>query len=111
MTVEQRRKIERRIVSRVVKDALRAGHTLSVNNGGDEFEISKSSSYRDVMDSLMATDEETLILHDDSGAKVGGVFFVYGNDGYDVICDYSSRLEQFLKGAGELSDKLAEIYG
>jgi len=35
---------------------------------------------------------------------------VYGNDGYDVICDYSDTpiMADLLNGANELADKLEE---
>ena len=110
MTVEKRREIERRIITRIVEDALKSGFTLSVDNGGDEFEIEKSANRREVLDAMMATDQEHLYFHDNSGRNVGAVFLVYGNDGTDVICDYSSRhgldMDQQLKGAMDLADKI-----
>jgi hypothetical protein len=37
----------------------------------------------------------------------GWVRFVYGNDGWDVVSDYTTNLEPHMKNA----DKLADYYG
>jgi hypothetical protein len=109
MTVEKRQEIERRIVRRLVQDALDAGYRLSVNNGGDEDEIAPTDNKQEILEALFATDSEHLQYHDASGRQVGAVYLVYGNDGYDVICDYSVNLESLLEGANEVADA-AETY-
>ena len=40
--------------------------------------------------------------------SIGWVYFVLGNDGYDVISDYlaSSLIESLVKGANELATKI-----
>lgn len=105
--VARRLKIERTIVRRVVKDALAAGYTLSVDDGGDEYAVENTTSYRAVMDALMNTDDDKLILRKDG--KGGKVWFVYGNSGWDVICDYTTSLEALIEplmAAGGLIDKM-----
>lgn len=84
----RRMELERRMASALVKECLRRGFSLTVNNGEDSTVV-KSTSYRAVMDALWQTDEEYLMLHDATGKKHGWFFLVYGNDGWDLISDYS----------------------
>lgn len=106
MNIEKRRQIERRIARRVVKDGLAAGYKIGVDNGGDEFELPPSGNGTAILNAMFATDEEYLVFYMD-GERVGSVYFVYGNDGWDVITDYSTCLEEVLKGANDLADRLS----
>ena len=61
---------------------------------------------------MFTTDEDKLLFYkqEDIGtvnALYGWVFFVYGNDGYDVVNDYTINLESVMKEANELADKYA----
>jgi len=47
---------------------------------------------------------------DNGGAPSGWVYFVYGNDGWDVVSDYTTNLEAVLKGSGELAERLEAEY-
>jgi len=105
--VRKRRKLELRIVRRVVRDVLKAGYALNINNGGDTNELKvPTTKFKEILEEMFATDEEHLLLYKD-GKRVGWVFFVYGNDGYDAVNNYSGNLEELMKGANDLSDKLA----
>jgi hypothetical protein len=85
---------------RTVTDALNAGFALSVDNGE---ELSAPTTKRkEILGAMMQCDEDRLYYHKDA-ELVGWVYFVYGNDGWDVISDYTTNLESFLKGADELS--------
>ena len=108
--IEARQKIERRIVRCVVNDALHLGYVLSVDDGGDEYAITESTDAKAVMAALMNTDEDYLILRHPEG-RSGWVRFVYGNDGWDVICDYSGaeHIERVLEGANALAEALSEV--
>ncbi len=109
MTVAIRQEIERRIVSRIVKDALAQGYIVSVYDGCD-FAIKRSSHYSAIMAAIMSTDEDTLIIRDaNTGEKIGFIHLVYGNDGFDVVSDYTAndRIEALLQGANTLADKLS----
>ena len=105
MIVADRQKLERQIVTKIVDDALAAGYALSVDNGGDGFEIAMSTERQAVLDVLFQTDEERLVLSKEQKI-IGSVFLVYGNDGWDVVCDYHLSIEDVMKGANELADKL-----
>lgn len=111
--VRKRQNIEVRIVKQIVKDALAAGYALSVDDGGDEVALSQSTSRKDALDALMNTDEDRLIVERfdrTTGARIesGWVRLVYGNDGWDVINDYTLNLEDVLAGANKLAESLEE---
>ena len=102
--IDKRQKMERSIARKFIRTALDAGYAISVWNGGDEPEISKSTKLKPIMEAMFATDEEKLVLHKD-GERQGWVHFVYGNDGYDVIADYVTTLEHLMGPVNQLSDK------
>ena len=96
---------ERAVGRRVVADLLVAGYTLTVDNGGDgRPEVYKSTSFKAVTNGMMLTDEEHLIAS--KNGKRSWVFFVYGNDSWEVICDYSTDLEGVLKRAFAMCERL-----
>ena len=97
---------ERRVVNRTIKELLKAGYTLSVDNGGDDLEVFKSTSFREVSQAMMQVDDERLIARKDGRNHV--VYFVYGNDAWEVINDYSVRLDDVLAPVWELTRKLEE---
>lgn len=103
--VQKRQKVERRIVRRLIFDALKAGFSFNVNNGGDTNELpAPTNKAKDVLATMFATDSEHLLLYKD-GKSFGWVFLVYGNDGWDVVSDYSINLEPVMAGATQLADK------
>ena len=107
--VIKRQRIEAAIVKRVVKDALAAGWRLSVDTGGDEYDLTDSPSYKAVIDALMETDQDRLVLSrakEGGGKEYGWVLFVYGNEGWTVIADNTSNLDELLKGAEALAERL-----
>ncbi len=96
---------ESRIVRAIVTDAIRAGMQVSVYDGQD-VTVRLSSKVDEVMRALRTVDEEHLLMYRD-GRRVGSVFLVYGNDGYDVVNDYSLSLEPIMARANALADELA----
>ena len=118
MSVKLRQELERRIVGRFVRDALKAGYRLSVSleRGYDiDDMLLGSRSYKAVMDAAFEGDECHIFVHSAEGPTVidgaiegkGWVYCVFGNDGYDVISDYTVGVEPLLKGANEIADKYA----
>lgn len=85
--------IERQIVAMTVRDLLKARMQLSIDRS--EEGRSDSEPVTDVspetIDEIMACDLETLYVGDN-----GWVLFVYGNDGWDVISDYTTNLEDII---------------
>lgn len=104
--VQKRIRIERRIVKMAVKCLITAGYALSLDNGGDTYEIKDSTDRKAVLSLMMETDDEHLYAKKDG--KSAAVYFVYGNDGYDVICDYNTSLEAVMKPANDLAEKIAD---
>lgn len=107
--VEKRQKMERQIVRRVVKDLVSAGFLLNIDNGGDGYELPKPiNDVTAMLRAMFATDEERLyVFRPGSPTPFGWVYFVYGNDGWDVLCDNTMNLEPQLVNASKLADKLS----
>ena len=101
-TISKTRKIEKAVVSAIVKSALGLGYTISVWDGGETV-VHKSTKYRVVMDACFSTGEDVLTIWN-GAVRLGFVFLVYGNSGYDVISDYSTALEPVLEKANAVAD-------
>lgn len=111
------RKVEKEIAEKFVSDALKSGHTLSVSldRGYDVEDMLKGSSDKaKIVDEIFAGDDAHVFVHakgapaivDGQVNSIGWVYFVLGNDGWDVISDYTTNLERLLEGA----NKLAQSY-
>lgn len=107
MNIEKRIEIERAIVTKVVMDAIEQGYSLTLNNGGDTDEIIQCKDADTFIKELFATDEEHIKFYDKYGKYVGFVYLVYGNDGYDVICDCSvtKEVKEIIRGAEALANE------
>jgi len=107
MNVKARQRIERSIARRVILDGKAAGFKFNIDNGGDSLELPKSTDkVKLLLDTMFATDDETLFFYKDD-KLFGWVYFIYGNDGYDVVSDYTCNLEDVMKGASALANKYA----
>lgn len=112
------RDIEKRIVRRFVKDAIAKGYRLGVSleRGYDvEDMLLGSSDVEKIMAEAFAGDEAHIFVQPGEGELVTGdgqvvsegwVFIVLGNDGYDVISDYTVNLESLLTNANQLAERL-----
>jgi hypothetical protein len=45
------------------------------------------------------------------GQRLGWMRFIYGNDGWDVLADYTVNLEPLMPAVNELTDKLEASCG
>jgi hypothetical protein len=113
------RRLEKRVVRRLVKDALAAGHRLAVSleRGYDVKEMLLGSRDVDkIMEEAFAGDEAHIFVQPAEGPTVedgrvvseGWVYIVLGNEGWDVISDYTTNLESLLAGANAIAEKEAE---
>lgn len=129
-----RQEVERKIVGQFVRDALAAGHRLAVSldRGYDTDEmLLGSSDEAAIMEAAFAGDEchifvqpaEGPTVEDDNAdareriygaattiervVSIGYVYCVFGNDGYDVISDYTTNLEALLTEANKIADHYA----
>lgn len=115
--VRRRILVERAIVRMAVRSILLAapwGYTVSVWDG-EEYALKRSRDLNAIMDEIGACDEEVLVVRradgEEAGARVGSLFLVYGNDGWDVICDHtdSPLMHELLAEATRLSDELCDL--
>lgn len=89
--------IEEYIVASCIRELLAGGYVLSVDNGGDDYEIHRSDDFDAVMAEMMNTCEDFLVVYERDGRlPIGRILFVYGNDGYDVISDLNVSIEPLI---------------
>jgi hypothetical protein len=107
MNVKLRQSIERRIARRLVSDILAAGHAISI----DETQEHPSANRTEILGNLFQMDEDQIHVHRAGEAKpFAWVFLVYGNDGWDVISDYTTNIEALVSGANAAAEKLEGIF-
>ena len=109
--VKERRLIEWHILKTLVTLAYEDGWRIWINNGETKSEIVSKADNGDLiqlLDFAMATDEESICFSKGKGNF--GVFMVYGNSGYDVMCDWNTPLEneEFFKEAMAVADHYSE---
>ena len=95
-----RENAELAIISAVVEALHAAGYDLALDNGGDELAMERTRDKEAILRNMRNTDSETLFaLKGETNGLLrnGRVFFVYGNDGHDVIADNSASLESILE--------------
>jgi len=100
--VRPRARMELAIVNQFLADAERAGYRLKIQ----ELEGDKGESYASIRDALFDLDDAHVLIDDANGKPQGWVYFVFGNDGYDCISDYTTNLEGFLAPCSQLSYQL-----
>jgi hypothetical protein len=101
MTVALRQRIERTIVERIIKDALAAGYTITVNDG-EEDTLANSADEAKILGAMFTTDADYLFFSA-AGKLNHWVYLVYGNDGHDVISDSNVSAIDILAGAEKLA--------
>lgn len=112
-SVRARILVERRIIRRLVNDLLVAGFQVEVWDG-EETALQPSIDIDAIMGAIMTTDDDHLYVYKTEAdgtrpkAHFGWIQLVYGNDGYDVVSDYTVNLEEVLKPSAELADAIAE---
>lgn len=109
MKLETRIQMEQRIARKVVRGLLEAGYELNIDNGGDDWEIAWSRDFDTVVCAMFATDDEYLVCRKEDEQK-GWVRFIYGNQGWEVINDYTVNLEPILEPINQYCDRLSELY-
>lgn len=99
---------EKAIVKAAIKDMLDAGCKLSVDDGDDDYFITNSTDAEAVLAEMFSMDTDKLYVTKPDGSN-GTLLFVYGNDGYDVLADYSIALEPFMTLTKAAQDKHEKI--
>lgn len=106
-TVAERQKIEKEIAKAIITSALEEGYSITVNDGEEDV-LDKCFNEEAILAHMFTTDENKLKLEHPKLEKQSGiVVLVYGNDGHDVIHDYSASITFVMRKATSLADKLA----
>lgn len=109
MNLKTRMGIERRIARQAARDLIAAGYTVTVHDGETKT-LKHSTNLRAIVGAMFTTDDDYLLAYDGTRC-VGWVRFIYGNDGYDVINDYTTNLETVLTETHKLALKLELRHG
>jgi hypothetical protein len=109
MNVAARLEIERKIITKLMKEAIKQGYSVSVFDG-EEYAVEQSTDIELLKKEIMATDTDSIELYHANGTMFGSVLAVYGNDGYDVMADSSNSpaFNEFLKPIEEYADKFCK---
>ena len=112
-----RHRHERAIAERLVTDAIALGCQVSVNDG-EAWVVKRSTDSKAIMAALFSTDEDYIRIRKEGEEDSVGTFtLIYGNDGWDVIADWSysvetdALMEQIQRGASELAAAIETKYG
>ena len=101
--VKKRQNIEKAVIRAFVKSALADGCDISVYDG-EAYALKRSTDQTKIMAAIMSTDEDRLDVW--KGDKmIGWALLIYGNDGWDVICDYTTNLEPLMADCNAVADK------
>lgn len=100
------RQLERKVLRRLILNGIRASYSISVHDGG-EVVVLNSKSVKELFEGMFSVDEERLFFHKE-GESIGIVHLVYGNEGWDVISDYTVGLEPLMVGPNEVGEKFLE---
>lgn len=112
VSIRARAAMERRIVRSLVRELLDRKGTdgtplfdLAVNDGDEEYERTREEAT--LLGQLINTDEDRLYVYSRLTRKyAGGVLLVYGNDGWDVMCDWSISLDPYMPKTLKLVETL-----
>ena len=94
--------IEDQIIKATIQVLLDAGYALSVNDG-EETTLYRSVTPLLIFKAMKTTDEDYLVVF--RGAeRAGWVRFIYGNDGVEVINDFTINLDPQMDKITEMID-------
>ncbi len=95
--------VEYKIVMMTAKSLLANGYAIAVNDG-DEIVLDYTADLPAIEAALFTTDEDYFFSRK-QGEPDGWIRFIYGNDGPDVINDYTLSLEPIMTKVDAYADK------
>jgi hypothetical protein len=95
--------MELQIVNKLIKQTRERGFTLHI----EDYTTADMAAYGNDFKTAIFDLDEAQILVLKNGTALGWIRLVFGNNGYDLISDYSINLETFLKPINEFADELA----
>jgi len=105
--------IEDQIIKATINILLRSGFTLSVNDG-EETTVNRSSNPDLIFAAMKTTDEDYIYAHAPGPIHPTNkfwVYFVYGNDGVEVINNYTVSLDPQMDEINKLIDNYENRVG
>ena len=116
--INVRKLIERAIIRRAVTDVLAIqaedgpAYAISVFDG-EQTTLIGSRDVGQIMGAVMTTNEDMLIvrrLHQDRASTYfGSIALAYGNDGWDVISNNHTPLDEILAGTKAMADAIGSV--
>ena len=74
----------------LVRYALNAGYAVSVDDGGDDFEIVRSHHYKTIIDCIESVEQAQIVISDQSGKQIGWALVMpFGVEDEETVCDYT----------------------
>ena len=74
----------------LVRYALNAGYAVSVDDGGDDFEIVRSRHYKTIIDCIESVEQAQIVISDQSGKQIGWALVMpFGVEDEETVCDYT----------------------
>ena len=89
--IEHSTRTERKIVDRLIRQALDRDYTVSVYDG-EEWVLKNAKRSVQIKVALASTGENVLQFRDKDGTSIGKVWLIWGND-EDLISDHSDNAE------------------
>lgn len=107
MSAKMRREVETKIARAAAEAVIAAGFSIIVNDGEEDV-TGRLADVDQVLAAMFTTDEDYMVVCQRAGQVAGSqhgwIRFIYGNDGWDVINDYTTNLGAVLKPVNELAD-------
>lgn len=107
-SVRLRRLIELAILRKLVQALVAAGYAISVDSGGEDYDLSNSRDTEAVMADVFAVDD--CILHIIKGREHIGFVRLILDNGPDCISDYSVNLDDIIKPANDYAEQLQDWF-
>lgn len=107
--VRLRRLIELGVVHHLLTEIVSTkGLTITVEDGDDE-PVKRCTDIEAIVDAIFAVDDCKLTVHKPGprGGALGVIRLVLGNDGWDVISDYTTNLEDLLAPTNAYAEALS----
>lgn len=109
-SVRLRRLVEIAIVRMLVTHLIAAGFMITVSYGEDPDEdpVKQGTDVAEIVDAAFAVDDCCIFVHKPNKKRpFAWINLIYGNDGWDVISDYTTNIEDHLKNVNDYADGLS----
>lgn len=103
-SVKHRASLELAIVNKLIKEANKREYWLAIGEFAYKFNLKiEADKFKS---NLFNLDDSVVYVYDKDKNDIGWILFVFGNDGWDCISDYTVTLENFLKPINEFAETL-----